>query len=84
MASVVLEALDANPMVFIDPAALRRMFDEDGDVLFEDLGMDSLALMELSIWLQLEQGVELTVAAIAAARSVKGLSTLLAGGAQPG
>ena len=84
MVSVVLEALDANPLVFTDLAALRTMLEEDGDVVFEDLGMDSLSLMELSIWLQLERGVELTVAAIAAARSVKGLSVLLAGGTRPG
>jgi acyl carrier protein len=44
---------------------------------FEDIGMDSLALMELSIWVQLETGLELPVARLAEIAGVSGLTRLL-------
>ena len=42
-----------------DPALLDRLDDPSVDAGFDALGFDSLARMELCIWMQLEAGIEL-------------------------
>ena len=71
---LALEALESNPMVFVDAAELRRRLEATGDVSFDELDMDSLAFMELSIWLQVELGLELTIADIAGCSGLLGLA----------
>ena len=71
---LALDALESNPMVFVDAAELRRRLEATGDVSFDELDMDSLAFMELSIWLQVELGLEFTTAEIAGFGGLLGLA----------
>lgn len=49
------------------------------DVAFEDLGVDSLARMELSIWIEVEYGLEMTAAEIGELGSVNRLARFMTG-----
>lgn len=80
----ILAALEENPQVrFRDEhAALRDT--PARDVTFADLGMDSLARMELSIWLELEFGLELAEGQIGELGSLNRLACFVADGVGPG
>jgi acyl carrier protein len=71
-------ALRANPVVVIDADMLPALEDPGCDLSFEEIGMDSMARMELSIWLELELGIEATEEMIREIGSVAGLAQFIA------
>lgn len=77
--ALVAEGVRQNPVVPVsDPALLARLADPAGDCSFEELGFDSLARMELCIWLQVEAGLEVTEAELLDHPSVAALAAHLA------
>jgi acyl carrier protein len=78
------EALKANPMVFCEADLEKRLEDPEADMTFAELGLDSLGYMELSIWLELELGVEVTEVEIQEMASLNGLADFLSRRLQPG
>ena len=75
---VAIEALQANPLASFSEEHRARLREPGFDVSFEELGMDSLGRMELSIWLELEQGIGVTEAEVQAMKSLAGLESFLA------
>lgn len=73
-----LAALRSNPLVFFPNGYETKLGDPAFDLTFAELGMDSLAGMELSIWLELERGIEVTEVEIQEMRSLNGLASFLA------
>ncbi|NQW92897.1 MAG: hypothetical protein HQ446_02475 [Polaromonas sp.] len=55
---IVIRALLANPLIFLAREELSKLVYSEFDSSFVDLGMDSLARMELSIWLEIELDLE--------------------------
>jgi acyl carrier protein len=77
--ALIAEGVRQNPVVFVsDRALLDRLADPAADCSFEALGFDSLARMELCIWIQLEAGLEVTEAEMLDHPSVAALSAYLA------
>lgn|GEM_PF-6113628 len=74
-----LAALRANPLIFFTDAHEARIGDPEFDVTFDALGMDSLSRMELSIWIELELGLEVTEVEIQEMASLEGLARFIAG-----
>lgn len=72
-----VEALRANPMAIAIDEYEDALRDPEGDVSFDDLGLDSLGRMELSIWLEMELGLEVTEAELAQLASLRGLAAFL-------
>jgi acyl carrier protein len=62
-----------------DQELRSRLEDSASDCTFEELHFDSLARMELCIWMQTEAGVELDESEILAHPSVNALAAYLAG-----
>jgi len=76
----IVDAVKANPAAVVtDPALLARLDDPACDCSFDELGFDSLARMELSIWLQIEVGVEIEEGDVLDHPSVNALAAFLAG-----
>lgn len=76
---LVAAGVRANPVVTVtDPALLARLDDASADCGFEELGFDSLARMELCIWMQVEAGFEITESEVLDHPSVGALATHLA------
>lgn len=73
-----LTALRNNPLVFFPDGYEAKLGDPTFDLTFAELGMDSLAGMELSIWLELERGIEVTEVEIQEMESLNGLASFLA------
>lgn len=81
---LTLRALHANPLVFFRESHKNiDILNPDADITFEELGMDSLARMELSIWLELELDLEITADEIERQGSLKRLANLLMASAIP-
>lgn len=58
--ALLVAAVRQNPVALpADPTLLRRLDDPAVDAGFDALGFDSLARMELCIWMQLEAAIEL-------------------------
>lgn len=77
----IVQAVAENPVIdVIDAELADRLADPDADCSFEEMGFDSLARMELSIWLQAEHGIELDEAAILDHPSVNALARHVARG----
>ena len=77
--SLVVDAVRANPVALVDdPDLLARLANPARDCTLEELGFDSLARMELSIWLQMEAGIEIAEADILEHPSVNALAAYLA------
>ena len=74
---LVAKGILENPLVFMDAKSQESLTGSPKDVSFEELAMDSLAFMELSIWLQLEIDVELTEVELSNFGSVNVLATYL-------
>ena len=70
---LAIKALQANPYIFSISKYQARLNDPSFDITFEQLGMDSLARMELSIWLEVECRFEVTEAEITEMNSLVGL-----------
>jgi len=62
-----------------DPVLLARLADPAEEVLFDELGFDSLAVLELAIWLEVEAGAEVGEATLAQHPGVIALARHLAG-----
>jgi acyl carrier protein len=76
---LVAAAVRENPVVAVsDPALLARLADPAADCSFDDLGFDSLARMELCIWMQVEAGLEVTESEVLDHPSVRSLAAHLA------
>ena len=79
MRRLVVDAVRANPAVeVVDPEVLGALDDACADCTFEALGFDSLARMELSIWLQLEAGITIGENEVMSHPSVNALASYLA------
>lgn len=77
--ALVAEAVRANPVVTVsDPALFAQLADPSADCSFDELGFDSLARMELCIWMQVEAGLEVTEAEVLDHPSVRRLAAHLA------
>lgn len=74
---IALAALQANPVVHLTPEQTDAVVRGEADLTFEELGMDSMARMELSIWLELEHAIELSEREIQEIGSVGSLAALL-------
>lgn len=69
----------ASPIVTLtDPEILARLREPAGEYTFAELGFDSLARMELCIWLLTETGVEVSEAELLDNPSVGALADHLA------
>lgn len=75
--ALAIAALRANPVVFLSEEQAQALRDPQHDLSFEDLGMDSMARMELSIWLELELGLEASESTIQEIGSVAGLASFI-------
>jgi hypothetical protein len=77
--ALIAEGVRQNPVVFVsDPALLACLADPAADCSFDALGFDSLARLELCIWIQLEAGFEVTEAELLDHPSVAALAAHLA------
>lgn len=76
--ALAIEALQANPLAIFSDEHRARLWEPGFDVSFEELGLDSLGRMELSIWLELEQGIGVTEVEVQAMKSLAGLEAFLA------
>ncbi len=75
----VLEAIAANPAVGPSSPEMRaRMLDPAGDCSLEELGFDSLALMEFCIFFETEYGIAVTSGEIEGRPSINALARWLA------
>ena len=77
--AILAEGVRANPVAPPrDPAILARLADPEGDVAFEEFDFDSLARLELCIWLELEAGIIVTEDEMAAHGGLRSLAAHLA------
>jgi acyl carrier protein len=77
--ALVADAVRQNPIVLVSDAALiARLADPAADCGFEELGFDSLARMELCIWMQIEGGFEISESEVLDHPSVAALAAHLA------
>ncbi|APB98213.1 acyl carrier protein [Polynucleobacter asymbioticus] len=74
---LVVRGILENPLVFMDAKSQESLTSLPEDVSFKELTMDSLAFMELSIWLQLEIDIELTEVDLSDLGSINALATYL-------
>jgi hypothetical protein len=75
----IVEGVLANPVRHVrDPVLLARLHDPVEEVHFEELRFDSLALLELAIWLEVEAGAALGEATLAEHPGVLALARHLA------
>ncbi len=73
------DALLANPAWHAEgPETLARLRDPGDPCGFDDLGLDSVARLELCIWLETEAGVEVTEATLAEHPGLSALAAHLA------
>lgn len=75
---VAIAALRANPMAIFEADHEARLADPAADLAFEELNLDSLGLMELSIWLELELGLETTEVELQQIATLNGLAAFIA------
>jgi polyketide synthase 7 len=77
--ALLAEGVRQNPIAVVsDSALLARLADPAADCAFDELGFDSLARMELCIWLQIEAGLEVTEGEVLDHPSVAALAAHLA------
>jgi acyl carrier protein len=77
----IVEGVLVNPVKrVLDPTLRARLADPAVEVRFDELGFDSLALLELAIWLEVESGAEVGDATFAQHPGVLALARHLAGG----
>ncbi|MBB5689382.1 acyl carrier protein [Roseomonas alkaliterrae] len=77
--ALIAEGVRQNPVVTVTDPDLRALLDDPAaECSFEALGFDSLARMELCIWLQLEAGIEVSEAALLDHPGVAALAAHLA------
>ena len=75
----IVEGVLQNPVRRVrDPVLRARLDDPAEEVRFQELGFDSLALLELSIWLETEAGAEVGEATLAEHPGVLALARHLA------
>jgi hypothetical protein len=79
MRALLAEGVRQNPIAIVsDAALLARLSDPGADCCFDELGFDSLARMELCIWLQIEAGLEVTEGEVLDHPSIAALAAHLA------
>ena len=74
---IVFNALKSNPHVFIDGIDEQKILNTDFDITFNQLGLDSLAKMELIIWLEIEYGIEINEVDLENLKSINGLTRFI-------
>lgn len=79
MRTLVVDAVLANPAVSITDAALLEKLRSGQDCTFEELEFDSLARIELCIWLEVEAGFQVVENDVLELHSIFGLADHLAG-----
>ena len=76
---LIVDAVLANPVVSVgDAGILARLSTPTDDCTFEELGFDSLARMELCIWIQMEAGIEIAEDVVMSNGSINALAASLA------
>lgn len=76
---LVATAVRENPVAVVsDATLLARLADSAADCSFDELGFDSLARMELCIWMQVEAGLEITEGEVLDHPTVRALAAHLA------
>lgn len=77
--ALLAEGVRQNPIAVVsDAALLARLADPGSDCSFDELGFDSLARMELCIWLQIEARLEVTEGEVLDHPSIGALAAHLA------
>jgi hypothetical protein len=77
--ALIAQGVRNNPVVTVsDPALLARLESGGVDCGFDEFGFDSLARMELCIWMQVEAGLEVTEAEVIDHPSIAALAAHLA------
>jgi hypothetical protein len=79
---LALLALESNPVIVLAPDTAHHLA-QGGDISFDALDIDSLARMELSIWLEINCALVLTEAEIGELGSFQQLVERLALSARP-
>lgn len=74
---IAIAALKANPAVFVPENYFSALSDPEFDITFDELEIDSVARMELSIWLELEYKIEITEGELQSIGSVRRLARML-------
>ena len=62
---LAVKAILSNPVAQLTADHLQILDSETGDISFDEIGIDSMGLMELSIWLEIETGLSMTAGEIA-------------------
>jgi acyl carrier protein len=57
---IALRGLIENPLIFLNEDQISSLKNPSCDLLFSSINLDSLAKMELIIWLEIEIGLALT------------------------
>lgn len=76
--ALAIAALIANPAIHPRETQLEALRVPGNDLTFEELGMDSMGRMELSIWLELEVGIEVSESRLKGIGSFTGLVEFIA------
>lgn len=74
---LAIKALKSNNLAFFKTEHLDVLANPAVDITFESLDMDSLGRMELSIWLELELGLEVTEVEVQDMASINGLAQFI-------
>ena len=75
--SLLFNALKSIPHVFIDDIDEQKILNTDFDITFNQLALDSLAKMELIIWLEIEYGIEINEVDLKNLKSINGLTRFI-------
>ena len=76
--NIATAALRANPVAQFTAEHLAILDGQSGDVPFAEAGIDSMGLMELSIWLEVELALSITAGELARLHSLSGLEARIA------
>ena len=74
---IILDVFKSNHLIFLPELDDEEILNENFDISFQELGMDSLAKMEIIIWLEIEYGIEINEIEMDNLKSLNGLSIFL-------
>lgn len=74
---IVFNALKSIPHVSLEGIDEQKIVNTDFDISFNELALDSLAKMELIIWLEIEYGIEINEFDLENLKSINGLTRFI-------
>jgi acyl carrier protein len=74
---IVFNKLKSIPHVFMDDIDEKKILNTDFDISFDQLALDSLAKMELIIWLEIEYGIEINEVDLENLKSINNLTCFI-------